>query len=73
MELGELSERKQYTVVNKIKSKLENIIIGVPQGSVLGPLPFLIYVNDIGHIRIKHINDIIMLLQMTQRTTSTKI
>ncbi len=55
-----LSDRKQYTVVNKIKSRLENITIGVSQGLVLGPLLFLIYVNDIGYIS-KNIDDKIML------------
>ena len=42
-----LSNRSQCTFVNGVKSDLQSITCGVPQGSVLGPLFFLIYVNDI--------------------------
>ena len=42
-----LSERKQYLEFNGIKSNLLNINCGVPQGSILGPILFLLYINDI--------------------------
>ena len=42
-----LSDRSQYTVVNGIISTTQSVETGVPQGSVLGPLFFLIYINDI--------------------------
>ena len=43
-----LSNRRQYTVVNGIKSKLKCVPCGVPQGSLLGLLFFLLlYINDI--------------------------
>ena len=42
-----LSDRQQYTVINGVNSALKNITCGVPQGSVLGPLFFAMYINDI--------------------------
>lgn len=42
-----LSDRSQYVNYTNVKSESLDIVCGVPQGSILGPLLFIIYTNDL--------------------------
>ncbi len=44
-----LLNRKQYVEINESKSDMLYINTGVPEGSILGTLLFIIYINDISH------------------------
>ncbi len=44
-----ITNRKQYVEKDGTKSKLLTISTGVPQGSILGPLLFIKYINDIAN------------------------
>ena len=45
--ISDMHNRQQYVEIENIKSTTETITTGVPQGSILGPLLFLIYINDL--------------------------
>ena len=45
-----LSDRQQFVTINGADSSAQNMAYGVPQGSILGPLLFIIYINDLPNI-----------------------
>ena len=57
-----LSNCNQYVSINGYESGLAAINCGVPQGSVLGPLLFLLYIND---LKVHHFADNTNLLYLS--------
>ena len=50
-----LTRRRQITKVNGVESSMRENDFSVPQGSILGVLLFIIYINEIGEMRYSFI------------------
>ena len=60
-----LSNRKQFVMLDNTESSLLNVICGVPQGSILGPKLFILYIND-----IVQVSDILKLIIFADDTNA---
>ena len=58
-----LNNRKQFIAYNNKYTSFETITCGVSQGSIFGPLQFLIYVNDLN--QVSNILDLILFADET--------
>ena len=66
-----LSERKQRVVINGKASSWRDVLSGVPQGSVLGPILFIVYVNDIDEGLTSKISKFADDTKITSRVTTS--
>ena len=66
-----LTERKQRVVINGKASTWRNVLSGIPQGSVLGPVLFIIYVNDMDEGLTCKVSKFADDTKITGRVTST--
>ena len=71
-----LSNRTQFVVLDDSKSEPKSVMCGVPQGSILGPLLFLIYINDMNrafsHSTVHHFADDTNLLYSDKNLNNLK-
>ena len=57
-----LNQRRQRVVINGNLSKWTDVLSGIPQGSILGPILFILFINDLQGVVEVYVNCLRMIV-----------